>query len=138
MAPARATDVSARLSPPLGLEDQRRIAALVAEARHQAARLEAVPRTAPLAHAVKARARALEGFLTGLETWSVAVARYAGERSALADTEVGEARDARAAELDVRLGALRADRARLEARREAELRAFATAQRLLQIRLSVL
>ena len=126
------------MSPPLGLDDQRRITRLVEQARRQAARLEAEPRTAALAHAVKARARALTNFLAQLETWSVDVMTYAAERSALRDLPAGEDRDARAAALDVRLGALRADWARLEARRGAELLSFATAQRILRIRLSAL
>lgn len=117
-----------------------------AQARDWAVRLSARPSTRSLSHGIAARAKAIEHCLERDGAWAIRATRLRAEFSATLE-HLAELRRARGAggrllEWELRLqglaeqdGALRAERAALDARISAEHRAFRTARALLRIRL---
>ncbi len=107
--------------------------ALRLEATYLIERLSASPRTQVLAHGLKARAEAIEIYLAKESQWSLGCAQWLAVESAREDGGLcAEAEP----EHHARLGELRAERTRLDARMQAELQAYATTRRVLDIRLS--
>lgn len=102
------------------------------EAAYLVARLDAHARTRPLKHGLEARGVAIDRYFHKDADVAVRVARALAELHAA--QERGE--EAGLTEAQARLGALRAERTRLDARLAAELHAFATTKTVLQIRLS--
>lgn len=111
-----------------------------------AARLSARPATQSLSFGVAARAKAIEVCLERDTAWAIAATRLRAEFGAtlerLSELRKSRGTGARLLEWELRLqhlaeqdGALRAERARLDARLAAEHRAFLTTWALLQIRM---
>lgn len=111
-------------------------------AAYLAKRLSVSPRTRSLAYPLVAREAAAARYLEHEAILAGEVVRAAGVRDALRDALRGapEAErpglQARLDEVHAEIGVLRAERARLDARLLAELRAFRTTERQLRIRLS--
>ena len=110
-------------------------------AAYLAKRLALDPRTRPLSIGLVAREVAAGRYLDQEARLADAIVSAAGRRDALQDAlrtapehERGGL-EATMAEVRSEIGALRAERARLDARLVAELRAFRTTERVLQIRL---
>lgn len=110
-------------------------------AAYLAKRLALDPRTRPLSIGLVAREVAAGRYLDQEARLADAIVSAAGRRDALQDalrTALEHERggyEAGLAEVRREIGALRAERARLDARLVAELRAFRTTERVLQIRL---
>ena len=110
-------------------------------AAYLAKRLALDPRTRPLSIGLVAREVAAGRYLDQEARLADAIVSAAGRRDALQDalrTAPEHERggfEATLAEVRSEIGALRAERARLDARLVAELRAFRTTERVLQIRL---
>lgn len=116
------------------------------QACYWAARLSGRPATAPLSFGVAARAKAIQVCLERDTAWAIAATRLRAEFGAtlerLSELRKSKGTGARLLEWELRLqqlaeqdGALRAERALLDARLLAEHRAFLTTWALLQIRL---
>lgn len=109
------------------------------EAVYLIARLQTRPRTHPLSHGLAARVTAIERYFDAEADVAVRAARALAEHNAWVDARAEGADAESIAELDevhARIGELRAERARLDARLQAELHAFTTTRRVLEIRLS--
>lgn len=105
------------------------------EAAYLVARLRSEARTRPLVHPLEARAIAIDRYFDREAEHAERAARALAERSALEEARA-EGADVDLAPVHARIGALRADRARLDARLQAELQAFATTKKVLEIRLA--
>ena len=112
-----------------------RLRQLRLRAVYVARRLRVRPELSPLAHGVSARRKAIEHCLGRTDALEVREIEASAERSALEDVDRDDpvVQD-RLRELQSVLGALRAERALLDARTSAELRAYETTERLLWIR----
>jgi len=107
------------------------------EAAYLVARLSAHDRTRPLVHGLAARGVAIDRYFDKEGPLAVRAAEVLAEHQALCERQAeGDDVEAALAEVRERIGALRADRARLDARLAAELHAFATTRSVLQIRLT--
>ncbi len=108
-----------------------RLRAFRLEAEYLQARLRGQGLRPDLTHGLKARCRAIELYLEREEALAVRAVTCLAQKSALKE-EGGPDAD----RVFEELGFIRADRARLDARLQAELQAFVATRRLLLIRLS--